>query len=97
MLDFIPTYQWGVIGMFLILVPFGIFHLADELSNGQIYIEQDDPTWEDFRQGAFINTVLIAVSTDVILFVVWLSVNALRLPAGFPDEDDVYNADGVRV
>ena len=92
----IPQYQWAIITMFLVLVPFGVFYLADELSNGQVFIEQDDPSWEQVRQGAFNNTVLIAVSLDTILFVIWFSFNAIRQSYEI-EEEIIYNADGGKV
>ena len=89
--------QWGILITFLVLVPIGVFYLADEISNGAVFTEQDDPSWEKTRQGVYNNTVLMAVSLDAILFIIWLSFNMIRFTSDFPDEDDVYNADGVRI
>jgi hypothetical protein len=50
---------------------------------------------EDFRQGVFNNTVLMAVSLDVIVFVIWVSVLSLR--HSVIEEEAVYNADGKRL
>jgi hypothetical protein len=90
-----PNFYWAILVIPLVLIPFGVFHIADELSNGQVYIEQDDPIMEDFRQGVFNNTVLMAVSLDVIVFVIWVSVLSLR--HSVIEEEAVYNADGKRL
>lgn len=87
-----PSFYWAILVIPLILVPFGIFHIADEVSNGEIYKTQDDPQWENFRQGAYNNTILMAVSLDVIIFVIWFSVLTIR--HSVIEEETVYNSDG---
>jgi hypothetical protein len=90
-----PNFYWAILVISLVLIPFGVFHIADELSNGQVYIEQDDPIMEDFRQGVFNNTVLMAVSLDVIVFVIWVSVLSVR--QSVMEDEIVYNADGKKL